>query len=39
MNFVFKFRSGTNGLMKSWEDIWVKMMIGSVSYVGMNVRM
>ena len=33
---MFKFRSGTDGLN---EDIGVKMMIGSVSYVGMNVRL
>ena len=32
---MFKFRSGTNGLN---EDIGVKIVIGSVSYVGMNVR-
>ena len=32
---MFKFRSGTNGLN---EDVGVKMVIGSVSYVGMNVR-
>ena len=32
---MFKFRSGTNGLN---EELGVKMVIGSVSYVGMNVR-
>ena len=32
---LFKFRSGTNGLN---EELGVKMMIGSVSCVGMNVR-
>ena len=34
---LFKFRSGTNGLNED-EDVGVKMLIGSVSYVGMNVR-
>ena len=32
---MFNVRSGTNGLN---EDIGVKMAIGSISYVGMNVR-
>ena len=35
----FKFRSGTNGLNEEFlEDIGVKIVIGSVGYVGMNVR-
>ena len=32
---MFKFRSGTNGLN---EELGRHMMIGSVSYVGKNVR-
>ena len=35
---MFKFRSGTNGLNEEFGKQWGKMMKGSVSYVGMNVR-
>ena len=35
---MFKLRSGANGLNEELEDIGVKMVIGSVGYVGMNVR-
>ena len=36
---LFKFRSGTNGLNEELgRHLGIKMMIGSVSYVGMNVR-
>ena len=35
---MFKFRSGTNGLNEELGRHRDKMVIGSVSYVGMNVR-
>ena len=35
---MFKFRSGTDGLNEELRRHWDKIMIGSVSYVGKNVR-